>query len=247
VGTSGQVPRVALLAPMVSELRPLLRKLSLERTRLGDVDAHSGISGGIEVVATKTGMGMAAATRATEGLLDSTTVDHVVVVGIAGGVGPTIEIGDLVVPEVVVDGRDGKEYRPAPLGEKTPRGRIVSSDQFGYEPDVTARFAAEGVVALDMETGAVAAVCERRGVPWSTFRAISDRGDDHTVDPAVLGLANQDGTANGGAVVRYLLRRPWRIFRLAKLGKDAGVAADRAASAALDACAQHERTHWGAS
>ena len=236
--TSVQAPRVALLAPMVSELRPLLRKLSLERTRLGDADVHSGTAGSIDVVATTTGMGMGAAAEATERLLGSTKVDHVVVVGVAGGVGPTIEIGDVVVPEVVVDGRTGHEYRPAPLGESTARGRIVSSDQFGYQPDVITRFIGDGVVALDMETGAVAAVCESHGCPWSTFRAISDRGDDHTVDPAVLGLAHQDGSPNGPAVLRYLLRRPWRIFRLAKLGRDAGVAADRAAAAAIEACAQ---------
>jgi len=237
MATSVQAPRVALLAPMVSELRPLVRTLSLHRTRLGDADVHAGVAGGVEVVATTSGMGMDAASEATERLLGSTTVDHLVVVGVAGGVGPTIEIGDLVVPEVVVDGRTGREYQPAPLGANTARGRIVSSDQFGYEPDVIARFTDEGVVALDMETGAVAAVCERLRTPWSTFRAISDRGDDHTVDPAVLGLAHPDGSPNGPAALRYLLRRPWRIFRLAKLGRDAKVACDRAAAAAIEACA----------
>ena len=44
------------------------------------------------------------------------------VVGIAGSVGPTAGIGDIVVPEVVVDGTTGKEYRPAAIDGPAPRG-----------------------------------------------------------------------------------------------------------------------------
>ena len=157
--------------------------------------------------------------------------------GIAGGVGPSVAIGDLVVPELVVDGPSGREYRPTPLGDTPPRGRLVTSDQFGYDPDTLARFIAAGVVALDMETASVAAVCEAQGCPWSAFRAISDRGDDDTVDPNVLAIAGSDGTPNVPALLRYLLRRPWRIARLAKLGRDSKVAAERAAAAALRAVA----------
>lgn len=238
---SSRTPRVALLAPMRSELRPLLEALPLVRAQHGDLSVHSGKLGDVEVVAALTGMGTQAATRATERVLRAMPVDHVVVVGIAGGVGASVAIGDLVVPEAVVDGPSGREYRQAPLGDAPPRGKIVTSDQFGYDPDTIARFIQQGVVALDMETASVAAVCEAQGCPWSTFRAISDRGDDDTVDPAVLGLAGPDGAPNVPALLRYLLRRPWRIVRLAKLGRDSKVAAERAAAAAIRAVAQ---AHW---
>ena len=62
----------------------------------------------------------------------------------------------------------------------TPRGTIISSDQFGYDDPTIQRFIADGVVALDMETAAGADICEQRGMPWSAYRAISDRGDDET-------------------------------------------------------------------
>ena len=76
---------------------------------------HTGSVGNADIVATTTGMGTALATSATERLLDLGPFDRVMVVGIAGGVGPSVGIGDIVIPEVVVDGADGTEYHPAPI------------------------------------------------------------------------------------------------------------------------------------
>ena len=45
-----------------------------------------------------------------------------------------------------------------------------------------------GVIAVDMETAAVAAVCARLGVPWSAYRGISDRLVEGIVDEAIAGL-----------------------------------------------------------
>ncbi len=231
-------PRVAFMAPMKPELRPLVEMVPLQRVEDSTTPSHRGSIGDVEVVAAMTGIGMQPARQVTEQLLDAVDVDHVIVVGIAGGVGPTVDIGDLVVPEVVVDGPSGTEYRPQQLGEVAPRGTIVSSDAFGYEPGVIAGFIEDGVVALDMETAAVASVCEARGCPWSAFRAISDRGDDDTVDKAVLELAGPDGSGNMSAVARYLLRRPWKIIHLARLAKGSNVATRAAATAAIDAVAK---------
>ncbi len=108
--------RIALLAPMKPELAPLVRKLDLQPREHVGIRVHEAVVDGIEVVATITGIGTAAAIRATEQILDAFPTDHVVVVGIAGGVGPTVSIGDLVIPEVVLDGDGGTAYRPHPLG-----------------------------------------------------------------------------------------------------------------------------------
>jgi adenosylhomocysteine nucleosidase len=224
---------IALLAPMVPELRPLLKRTSLTREEHGGTVVHTGRIGRTDVVATMTGIGTQPARDTTARILDLFDVSHVVVVGVAGGVGPSVAIGDLVIPEAVRDGADGPTYRPQHLGSAAPRGTIITSDQFGYDEPALDRFIAEDVVALDMETAAVAAVCQQRGVPWSTFRAISDRGDDDTVDVAMLEMAGPDGSGDGKAVARYLLRRPWRIFRLAKLGRDSAAAANRAAESAV--------------
>jgi adenosylhomocysteine nucleosidase len=90
-------------------------------------------------------------------------------------------------------------------------------------------------VALDMETAAIAAVCDERGVPWSVFRTISDRSGDGLADEAILGLAHPDGSPNLRAVARFVLRHPARIPHLVRLGRDAAAATKAAASAAATA------------
>ncbi len=229
--------RVALLAPMRQELAPLVKKLGLRRSD-ADRALHVGTAGAVEVVATTTGIGTAAAKKSAERLLDALPIDHVMVVGIAGGVDAEQPIGALIWPEVVVDFASGREHRPTQLGAERPRGRLVTSDALVTGLDEAARLKREGVVGLDMETAAIASVCERRGCPWSVFRAISDRVTDGTTDAAVLALAGPDGSGNLVAVARYLLARPWRIVRLARLARGSLRAADAAADAALRACAR---------
>ena len=154
MGDPHRPARVGLLAPMPSELQPLVKVLALQRT-----GAHySGTAGVIELVAAKTGIGTRLAAEATERLLDAAAVDHVMVVGIAGGMGPS-RVGDLVFPEVVVDKASGAEYRPSPLGPVRSSGRLVTHDDFDMGPDEHAALIDEGFIAVDMETAAIAGVC----------------------------------------------------------------------------------------
>ncbi len=217
--------RVAVLAPMPSELGPVVKAMQLTRR---DDRHHTGRVGAVEVVATRTGMGLELAATATRRVLDAESVDHVVVVGIAGGIG-TSRIGDLVVPEAVVDRTTGARYEAAPLGPAA--GVISSSDEFVVEPTRVAELAAAGVLAVDMETSAIAAVCHGRGVAWSAVRVVSDLATDHP-DAAVLGLANADGSPNAGAALRFVLRHPGRVPGLVRIGRDSARAARAAAAEA---------------
>lgn len=231
--------RIAVLAPMRTEFRPLVEPLALRRPAEGDTTYHAGTLGDVEVIATMTGIGTAAATAVTEQLLDDHVVDHVVVVGIAGGLGPGLDVGDMVVPELVVDRPNDRTYRATSIGGVVPFGTIVTSDEFNYPQPTLDGFVAEGVLALDMETGSVAAVCERRGVPWTAFRSLSDHVTTAPVETAVLGLARPDGSANVPALIRYLAPKPWRFRHLARLAKGSNTATNAAASAAIDACSAH--------
>lgn len=227
--------RIALLAPMRMELQPFTRPLGLAPGEGASEGFLFGSSRHVDVVATMTGIGMHAAARQASRMLDANTPEHLIVVGIAGGIGESVAVGDLVVPETVLNLETGETYRPTPLGSARPRGTLASADGVLESPADAERVRQRGVIAVDMETAAVAAICEERGCPWSVFRAVSDRADDGTTDAAVLELAGSDGNASLASVVRFVLRRPHRIPQLVRLGMGASKAARTAATATLDA------------
>jgi adenosylhomocysteine nucleosidase len=229
--------RIAFVCAMPMELRALKRKLSLRKTGLNGVAAYVGSLGETPVVAIVTGMGTMLARQGLERLLGACAVDRVVVVGITGAVDNVMPIGTLVLPVAVVNAATGVEYQPAPLGDATPAGKMWTTDVLITDPDVIGRLRARDVVSLDMETAALAEVCEARRIPWSVFRVISDRATDGSIDDEVFHLSHQDGTPDWGAVGRYFLKHPGSVPRMARLARGAKLATEAAADAAIRACA----------
>ena len=222
---------IAFVCAMPRELRPLRRRLRLHKSGLG----YAGRIGDRAVIAVVTGMGTSLARGAVVRLLDAVDVEWVIVVGITGAIENETPIGTLVLPELVVNGSDGSQYRPTPLRLGNARGKLWTTDELLLDGAVHADLRARGVVSLDMETAAVAQVCEERGVPWSVVRAISDRAGDGSVDAEVFGLSHQDGRANLPAVARFLVRHPGAVPRLIRLASGSKQATQRAADAAIRA------------
>jgi adenosylhomocysteine nucleosidase len=222
---------IAFMCAMPMELRPLRRRLRLRKSELG----YAGWIGDRPVTAVITGIGTALAHAATVRLLDEVDVERVIVVGIAGAIENQTPIGALVLPELVVSGADSSEHRPTPLRVGNAHGKLWTSDELLLDPALHANLRAAGVVALDMETAAIAKVCDEHDVPWSVVRAISDRAGDGTVDGETVGLTHPDGRPNVSAVARYLVRHPDALPRLVRLGKGAKLAAARAAETAINA------------
>ncbi len=227
--------RIALICAMPMELGPLRRKLSLQRHRQAGLDLYEGRLGDRSVVATVTGMGTALATRGVERLLAATPVDRAVVVGITGAVDDVTPIGSLIRPVAVVDGTTGARFLPVPLGPGVPVGTMWTSDSLVTDAGTLAGLRAQGVVCMDMETAAVAAVCERHGIPWSVVRAVSDRPGKDGVDDEIFRLSNQDGTPNGRAVAAFLVKHPGRIPTMARMARGAKLATERAADETIAA------------
>ena len=230
-------PRALVLAPMRSELRPVVRAMSGRPGTLGGTPVYEGTAGATAITTAQIGVGPDAARRATQALLDAADFDHVVVSGIAGGIGPDVAVGELMTPAVVEDLATGRRFEPAPLGERGSTGTIGTTHELILDEGRLAGLVARGVVGLDMETSAVAEVCEARGTPWSVFRVVSDRPQDGLLDHGVFEMLEVDGTINVGRALRYVAARPTRVRHLARLARDSGGAARRAARAAVAACA----------
>jgi adenosylhomocysteine nucleosidase len=225
---------VAFVCAMPMERGPLTRPLGLRRATLGGMRAGEGTLDGRPVVAIVTGMGTELAAAGIARLLAAVTPRLVVVVGITGAVDDDTPIGTVVRPERVIDHATGREHRHEPLGPGDAEGALWTTDVITPASALPA-LRERGVVALDMETAAIAEACEAHGVRWTVVRAVSDRATDGSVDDELFHLARQDGRPDPAAVARYLLRHPGRIPRLARMGRDSRLAARRAADAAITA------------
>src|SRR5256885_8960999 len=203
--------RLGVVVPMEPELKPLAKRVPLHTEEIGGRIVHSGKVGDIELKATITTMGTTPAKATTEFVIDSLDVDHVVLIGIAGGLGPTVQIGDLLVPEVVIDYDTKQETHPTPLGDHVAKGTLYTSGILIVDPAILQGLADGGASAIDMETSAVGEVCEARGVSWSAFRGISDHIRDSLIDDAIGGLPKPAGSADIGKLLAYLAPNPLRL------------------------------------
>jgi len=234
---AAEEPRIAFVFAMPIELAPLVRELSLTETEIGGVPMHTGAIDGRDIVAIVTGMGTDLATAGTQRLLDAVPVKWVLVVGITGALESETPIGALVNPEIVVNSETGREFRPTPLIEGTPHGKMWTTNVMTDPRDLDSLLA-QGVISLDMETAAIAHLCDTRGIPWTVLRVISDRANDGTTDDEVFHLSNQDGTPNPEAIERYMKEHPERVPLLAQMAEDAKLATRTAVDAAIEACSR---------
>ncbi len=92
---------------MRPELKAVVRAGALTRTSGDAVFSHEGSAGTWSVSAGIIGMGPAVAREATERMLERGPFDHVIVVGIAGGLDPALPVGSLMVPSRVQLHPDG--------------------------------------------------------------------------------------------------------------------------------------------
>jgi nucleoside phosphorylase len=225
---------VALICAMPMELSPLTKKLNLQKETRAGVKMRVGKIGDEDVVAIHTGMGPELAEQSTEALLDAVDdVRRVVVFGITGAVDDHTEIGALIVPEKVVNALTGAEYTPSPDGA-TPRGVMWTTNVI-TKPHELPPLIDRGVVSLDMETAVIGECCDKRGIPWSVRRTISDRATDSSITDEVFKMANMDGTPNPKRVAAFFLKHPHKLPVMMKMAKGARLATDRAAEAAIAA------------
>ncbi len=207
---------VVVLAAMPRELRPLVRALRLRPAASAGLRAWDDGS----VLAVALGVGAARASAGAAQVLEKVAATRVVVTGVAGGVDASLGVGDLVRPAAVVDVRSGVVRTPTTSGTRS--GVLATVERIylsGTGPtDEPAVHLPPEATAVDMETAAIAAVCDARGVPWDVVRAISDVAG--TLTPEIASLLRPDGRVDLAGAARLALGDPRSIGRLVRLGLD---------------------------
>ncbi len=166
-----------------------------------------------------TGMGAANVHRLLPPVLDRERPDAVFTCGFAGALDPALPIGSVL-------GQTTDALLTRLLEEAdVPFRRFHCADRVAVTAFEKGKFHVEtGCDAVEMESGIIHDLCRQRAVPCATVRAISDMAaDDLPLDFNRLVDGQQRLSALRLAVA--ILRRPWSLPGLMRLGRHSGLAA----------------------
>ena len=168
--------------------------------------------------------------RALLTVLDPTTIRGVISFGVAGGLDPSLEPGDIVLATEVRAG-DGRWFAGVSLNDEviarvtTQRQRIVRGGLAGVEDVVLASarklalWLQTGAAAVDMESHIAAAYAEQVGLPFAALRVISDSA--HSSLPTLARAAiRPDGKVDLVRVLSGVARNPSMLSALVSTGLD---------------------------
>lgn len=172
-----------------------------------------------------TGIGSKNARKAVYGFLQANSADQVFTCGFAGGLEPTLKVGDVVF------------LTPDRMLARTLMGAGASSAGCLYSsPRVltTALQKAQlrrttGADAVDMESATIVECCGERGIPCATVRVISDSAhEDLPLDFNELSDASL--RLNYSMVIWAVAKSPGKIPALLRLHRNCRFAAERLAA-----------------
>jgi nucleoside phosphorylase len=221
----------AIIVAVAREARPLIRRFGLARANDTATDSRTWIGryDGRALRLIATGMGPTNARQTVLALLAHHSCDRVIVAGLCGALDPALQVGDLVPPDEVLDAATGRTHR-RPIPHRHG-GRLVSVARVIASPaEKAGLFARHAAAAVDMETAAIAAVCESHEVPWLCLRAVSDTADQALPD-GIERLIDDHGRLRPWPAVRQLARAPGTIPALAHLARGTARAAEALAAA----------------
>lgn len=160
--------------------------------------------------------------------------DLVVSAGACGALAPELAVGDLVVPEVVVDGASGR-WVTAPLRRLARGGTLLTVADVVETPAHKSRLWLEcGARAVDMESAPILAWAAQRGTAGAVVRAVSDSAQ-RAIPAALAAAVGDDGRVRPLRAVTAALARPATLSHLMELraGTEAALKSVAAALAAL--------------
>ena len=192
--------RIAIIAAMEREVRPLIRRWKVRMMEHGGRRYRLFENG--EAVLVCGGIGAEAARRATEAVIREVSPVRVISVGFAGAVDGALQVGHVLEPRMVINAADGARTEVG-SGE----GILVSSATVADKAQKILLGKAYGAIAVDMEAAAVAQGAQARGVEFGALKAISDAADFKL--PALDRFVAKDGSFHSVRFACHVALRPW--------------------------------------
>jgi adenosylhomocysteine nucleosidase len=162
---------------------------------------------------------------------DPADFSAVISFGLAGGLDPALEPGDVVVATQTTSGaetwlsHEALVEALALLAERAGRD-VVRGPMAGAEAVVldaaekAVMRAATGAIAVDMESHVGAAFAAAHDLPFAALRVISDPAV-RALPPLAMNALNADGRTNLAAVFTRLVGNPGQLAALIRAGRDA--------------------------
>ncbi len=208
-------PSVAIVAAMERELAPLVRdwELSTVPAGGGSLICYEGP----DVVAVFSGMGCKRAEEAARAVVKKYAPRVLVSAGLAGALIRSLKVGNIVLPNLIVDAASGTEYRCSLGGEVIGGGVLVSHFEIAEsaaKPELVECFHA---LVVDMEAAGVAKVAMENNLRFRCIKAISDELD---FEMPPLNRFVIDGAVQIGKLVRWAAVRPQYWPAMIALGRN---------------------------
>ena len=146
--------------------------------------------------------------------------------GLAGGLSEFAVAGTILVPGTVVTDEGVYETDPrltAWLGGLSGGAMAASGTIVATRHEKRVLRQRTGADAVDMESGAIAAVARRRGLPFAVLRAVCDPAAGDLPAAALIAL-DARGAIGFARVLGSVARRPAQIPALLRLASQAGKA-----------------------
>lgn len=150
-------------------------------------------------------------------------VSRLVSFGVAAGISPDLEAGDLIIGSTVMTAHEAWETDPLwnqhfldALPSALNLSVWGSNRMAALAKDKALIYRRTGCMALDMESHIVARVAQDYGLPFNVIRAISDPADVD-LPPAACVPLKEEGEIDGKAIWRSIRSNPSQIPDLARL------------------------------
>jgi adenosylhomocysteine nucleosidase len=225
---------VAIVAAMPIEVGYLVDSLRrVRKYRSATVRVTEGECANKIVALAVAGIGRAAARSAAELLVAGHRPRWIISAGFAGGLNPKLARNDLVLAREVID-LEGHRF-PVDLSESLAAGvahetgRLLTVDRLVLTPDEKQELhRSSDADLLDMESSAVAALCDEKRVRFLSARVLSDTAGEE-LPREIATLLSRSGSYRAGAALRALWQRPSRLKEFWVLHERALEAAERLA------------------
>lgn len=174
-----------------------------------------------------TGIGKANAEKAIREYLKDHAPALLLTCGFAGGLDPRLNIGDVIFE--TANGKGGKD--DAVQAKLTAAGakpaKFFCADRIASTVAEKKKLREEtGAEAVEMESGAIQAVCRERGISCATVRGISDTaGEDLPLD--FNEFLTPDKKLDMSKLMMSVAMKPWKMGALMELQKKTKIAAER--------------------